>query len=192
MTRERLPGVRLLLARHPMVRPVAQPVVRESRRVVAIGQFKPTRDLDLLTGLGVELRARGYKTEIYGQGWPNIVGWDVESKYLEEQQINDILSGSGALILPYRNYYQSGVAIRAVENLCPVVGDANEFLADLMGSSYPGYVEVGGVEAWIKAVESVTRAPIDMISIAEDFLARVDDDWRDVLAFMRHDRPGSE
>lgn len=125
------------LLAHPMLPPVApaaevkmgsadRPVVR------VLGQFKRDRDLGALEGLAKELMSE-VDLEIVGRGWPDIDGWKVDARFVSEQELDHLVEGSDAVVIPYLRFYQSGIAIRALESCTPVVGRASTSLADLYG-----------------------------------------------------------
>jgi glycosyltransferase involved in cell wall biosynthesis len=177
--REFLPHARIVQARHPIRNPRFMRTPPEERRAVVIGQYKPARDLDLLRRLGPRLMELGWSTTIHGTGWPDVEGWTLDSRYIPEEEFDDLLSGASVLILPYRYYFQSGVAIRAVENGCPVVGRASDFLVDLLGEGYAGLLPVASdIEDWIGAVQSAAESDASLRRIATDYRMKVDRDWR--------------
>ena len=60
---------------------------RPLENVTVLGQFKPSRDLDLLPALATELRAQGFRPVIKGSGWPQIPGWDVDARFLYKGRV---------------------------------------------------------------------------------------------------------
>jgi GT2 family glycosyltransferase len=126
------------LLAHPMLPPVAldakaaeQATVR--RPVVRVlGQFKRDRDLGALEALARELTS-DVDLEIVGRGWPSLDGWKVDSRFVSEQELDELVKSSDAIVIPYLRFYQSGIAIRALEANTPVVGRAATSLADLYG-----------------------------------------------------------
>lgn len=130
-------------------RPAVSPVVR------VLGQYKPARDLELLEAFACDPRTDGWQLEVRGRGWPAIPGWDVEDRFLSELEMDQLLSTADAVIVPYTHYYQSGVAVRAIEMRSGVVGAPTGFLREMLGDNYPGLVQGDSVAAWIDAVERV-------------------------------------
>ncbi|WP_461172271.1 glycosyltransferase [Arthrobacter sp. Z1-9] len=150
------------LLAHPMFPPATpkravgdrateRPVVR------VLGQFKRDRDLGALESLARELRSE-VDLEIVGRGWPELEGWKVDARFVSEQELDDLVQSSDAIVIPYLRFYQSGIAIRALEANTPVVGRAATSLADLYGQESKLLVrehpQTGIVEAhaWAEAV----------------------------------------
>ena len=76
----------------------------------------------------------GFELRIRGRGWPQIAGWDVDSDFLPEETLKLEIESAAALLLPYSYYFQSGVAVRAIESSLPVVGRRHDFLEAMLGS----------------------------------------------------------
>lgn len=127
---------------HPMLPPVAPEVAPDAeagmraaaRRPVVrvLGQFKRDRDLGALEVLARELKAE-VDLEVVGRGWPDLPGWKVDSRFVSELELDELVKSSDAIVIPYVRFYQSGIAIRALESNTPVVGRAATSLADLYG-----------------------------------------------------------
>lgn len=142
---------------HPFVdRPV--PVVDRSPVALVAGQFKPERDLSTLRALAPRLAAAGLVPRIVGAGWPEIPGWQLESRFLDEAELDEELASAAVVLLPYQRVYQSGIAVRAAETGTPVVGRADTNLVELFGVDWPGLVDpaVPDVAAWEEAVARTT------------------------------------
>jgi hypothetical protein len=129
------------------------------QRVSVIGQWKPARDVDLLRQLGPALRARGSEPAITGRHWPDVEGWDVRSAFVSEETIEEELRATTCVVLPYKHFFQSDVAVRALEAQVPVVGPRQPFLEDLFGADWPGLVSSAAPEAWLDAVATVQALP---------------------------------
>lgn len=132
---ERLPHHHIDLALHPMLN--EQSTLSKSPRpsVLVAGQYKTERDLELLSDLGPQLRAAGWRTHIVGRGWPEVNGWEVDARFVSEEEFDDILGKAWVLLMPYKNYFQSGIAIRALEQGTLTVGPRSSFLEALYGPS---------------------------------------------------------
>jgi hypothetical protein len=145
---------------HPMLEPETHAPGR-SKRVLVLGQHKDTRDVAVLEELAPLLRARGLEPVIVGRGWPDLSGWDVDSRFVSEDEFRDQLRDSAVLLLPYTLVYQSGVAVRAAEAAVPVVAARDTNVRDLYGDDWPGLVDHGharGADAWAEAVDRVLAA----------------------------------
>ena len=175
------PRADIRYVRHPIVTDTVRPqdaaAEREPATAVVLGQYKPARDVDLLAALGPALRAAGWRTEIHGRGWPAVTGWDVHPSFLAEDDVDRLLRRATVLVVGYRHYYQSGVAVRAVENGCPPVGVGTGFLTDLLGAGHPALLPDGaGVDDWVRGCH--TAAALTASATAADYRDRADADWR--------------
>lgn len=173
-------GSTAALAYHPILTNAKGSPRTVRPRVAVLGQYKPARDIDILVQLAKNLKGSDYDLTITGRGWPPVDGWHVEDRFLSEAELDSILSESSAVVLPYSVYWQSGIAIRAVEHRTHVVGKPTEFLTTLMGADYPGLVRDGAHHAWADAVHAVISAgPCDA---HERYRSIVDESWRLALA----------
>jgi GT2 family glycosyltransferase len=180
-------GVGQTVLEHPMVPPTnlsarrfvnsAQPVVR------VLGQFKQDRDLDVLRDLATQL-GRDYVLEVVGRGWPPITGWTVDSRFVSESELDELIQSSDAIVIPYKRFYQSGIAIRALELGTPIVGRADTSLSGIYGKSSKLLVrglesEGGDTHAWRAAVEyAVTEGATEAAAAAEEKFAAVYREWQ--------------
>ncbi|MBO9523184.1 MAG: glycosyltransferase [Nocardioidaceae bacterium] len=126
--------------------------------VLVAGQYKPSRDTALLRDLGAASTALDLR--IVGRGWPEIPGWTVEERFVSEAELDAAMAAAGAVLVPYRYYFQSGIAARACELGVPVVARRHEFIASLYGAGWPGFVEepAGDVRGWVRALERTLGA----------------------------------
>lgn len=140
------------LVPHPMLKPkLAQQDVSELPLVRVFGQYKPDRDLESLAAVG---RALGGSAvlEVYGRGWPNIDCWHVFPGFLDEKRLTELMVESSVILIPYKNFFQSGIAIRALELGIPFVGPRASVLADMVDQESPLLVHEGGSHLWLDAV----------------------------------------
>jgi hypothetical protein len=175
----RLPSVML----HPIAdhRPQVTRGYREGVVLVA-GEFKPTRDVQLLERLGPKLRDAGLLPTIRGRGWPTIPGWDVVSEFVTEEQFEAALQEADALLVPYTRYWQSGVAIRALELSVPTVGLRTSFLELLLGDDYPALVPPPGTaDEWFDTITRTASSPPDMEQRRVAYQRIADETWRATL-----------
>jgi hypothetical protein len=155
----------LTLVPHPMLPPAAsakepavngEPGIRP--RVRVLGQYKADRDIDLLTSLAGKLGSK-YCLDIVGRGWPAVPGWNVDARFVPEDELEELILTSDAIVIPYKRFYQSGIAIRALEHGTPVVGRVETSLGELYRPESRLLVaaenEVPGLEAeaWVSALE---------------------------------------
>lgn len=150
--------------------------------VLVCGQYKPARDMGLLTELGYQLSERGFRPVIAGRGWPLLPSWQVISRFLPEAELDRRMAESAAVLVPYSHFYQSGIAVRAMELGVPVVGPDHPFLAELFGADWPGLVADGTADQWAAAVEAVTGRGADVERSAKQFRVHCEREWSDYFA----------
>ena len=173
---------RIQLAPHPMRAPDQMNLAHAGRRVLVLGQYKPARDLGVMAAIAPALRAGGWEPTVAGRGWPPIPGWTVIDRFLTEKEFLELLGSSSAVLLPYRYYFQSGVALRALESGVPVVGRQTGFLISIFGTDFPGSVnEWDEPAAWLAAVEAAGSARAEQLSSAADYSARGVAEWTALL-----------
>ena len=169
---------RLHLLPHPMRAPDLGKSIRLGRRVLVLGQFKPARDLEVMACIAPDLRAAGWEPTVAGRGWPPIAGWDVINRFLAEEEFHTLLESSAVVLLPYRYYFQSGVAMRALEAGVPVVGRQTGFLTSVFGTDFPGVVNNWNEPAdWLAAVIAASSARTEQMLAATAYAARGAAEW---------------
>lgn len=153
---------------HPILRP-RQPNELHTRggsdkvRVVSVlGQFKAERDTDLLRSLAM-LSPSDWLLRVVGRGWPAIEGWEVDSRFVPEEEFDEIIQASDVVLIPYRRFYQSGVAVRCLENCTPVVGPAESSLSDLLGAD-SALLAGDSVSSWLDAIEYAFGMPSTQVA----------------------------
>lgn len=164
---------------HPLLRSrvVGGRESRSSRTVLVCGQHKPARDLGLLRVLGRVLRQRGYHPVIAGRGWPEVSEWDIVEGFLPERELDRRISSSAAVLIPYSRFYQSGIAVRAVEFGIPVVGPDHPFLRDLLGGQWPGLVGTDDALSWADAVDKVASDSDLVVTAGRLSRRRCEQEW---------------
>lgn len=146
------------LAPFPVGRRATSHIARR-RSVLVAGQFKDARDTDLMESLGKTLSG-AMPLLVRGRGWPEIAGWEVEARFLSEAELNAELQAAGVVLIPYERYFQSDIAVRAVESGAPIAARRHEFMESLLGSDWPGLVDGDGAEAWVDAITAVMGVAI--------------------------------
>ncbi|AZZ51155.1 hypothetical protein C1I64_03255 [Rathayibacter festucae DSM 15932] len=171
---------------HPIrnVSPPQEDLERGSA-VRVLGQFKPDRDTALLEAIAAA-GPKGAALEVWGRGWPKITGWDVHDGYVSEERLDELIRTAGAILIPYRRFYQSGIAMRALECRVPFVGPSESSLADLYGPASPLLVAPGdaqNVSAWWDAIRAAGAASPDELDaaahVASRQVARAWESWLD-------------
>ncbi|MBS3180073.1 MULTISPECIES: glycosyltransferase [unclassified Pseudoclavibacter] len=176
---------KVLYVPHPMLEPTPRLVNPAGDRVVRVlGQYKPTRDLDLLEKLGARLTEQGVRGEIVGRGWPQIQNWTVRAEFVSEEELDLLVATAGAVLVPYTKYWQSGLAIRAAEHSVPVVGAAGGFLDELLGTHNSGLVaDVDDLDEWTTALVTVLSdaATTTSSDSAVSYFRQARTGWTDLL-----------
>jgi len=168
---------------HPIL-PEAPRSRQPSGEVLVFGQYKPARDTDLLVRLGPALREAGLVPHIVGRGWPKLEGWECDDRFVDEADVAKVLRHAAAVLIPYKHYYQSGVAVRAIESGTPVVGIRTKFLEEYLGVDWVGLIEPGAeaTNAWVDAIERAMAVSSDeLISLAEQSRSEVVNGWEEAL-----------
>jgi glycosyltransferase involved in cell wall biosynthesis len=145
--RQQMPATTLLQFRHPPFGFDLPPVVRKEGlpRLLCFGRLLPYKGLDLLADAlaslphRVDVRVVGSGPETASlQALRASPGVSVENRWVAETEIGALLAWSDALILPYREASQSGVAAAAMAAGRPViatrVGGLQEQLAGASGA----------------------------------------------------------
>ncbi|MDT0168126.1 glycosyltransferase [Pseudarthrobacter sp. BRE9] len=186
-------GKTQVLLRHPMFAPredARATQTRKNRRPVlrVLGQYKQDRDLEVLRLLSSDLREQ-FELEIVGRGWPDIEGWRVDARFVSELELDELVRGSDAILIPYKRFYQSGIAVRALEWGTPVVGRAGTSLDGLYGEGSRLLVAEddndGGLDvaAWSSAIRyAVTAGGQEAAEASRHHFDDVLADWESWLA----------
>ncbi|WP_125776228.1 hypothetical protein [Antribacter gilvus] len=157
-----LTGVTPIVVPHPVARPAPTPTElpdRTRRPVRVLGQHKTAREVSSLHAIATGLGG-ACALEIKGRGWGEVSGWDVDSRFLSDEEFDSAIATSGCLVLPYARFYQSGVAVRALEHGVPVVARRHPHLEELFGASWPGFVEDEDWPAAVRRALSLSRTSI--------------------------------
>ncbi len=177
----------MILLPHPML-PVGDAVQGRTGgtgrpTVRVLGQYKPDRDVALLEELATRLTPK-YNLEIVGRGWPAVNGWTVDARFVSEGELDELIATSDAIIIPYKRFYQSGIAIRALEQAVPIVGRAGTSLRGLYGPQSRLLVTESGeqrdtsIAGWIGAIEhAVGQGRTEAALAGKLFHADASRDW---------------
>jgi len=138
----------------PLPHPILEPEIRSSRPekviVRVLGQYKADRDIDLLREIAEGGPASRYA--ITGCGWPELEGWQVDDRFVPEDELDRLIRSASVVLIPYRRFFQSGIAVRCLELGTPVVGPKNSSLRELLTTH--DYLLAGqSREDWSRAVE---------------------------------------
>lgn len=149
---------RAMLVQHPINLDYSRRSPRTPRNSLLVaGQYKITRDVEAMTRLGQ--RDHGIDLRLVGSGWPRIPGWNVVDRFVSELELDEQILSSGAVLMSYTRYSQSGVAIRALQCAVPVIGVAHAQLRYLYGDNYPGIVDCLSPDEVVGAYRRVQELP---------------------------------
>ncbi len=182
--RELLPGGRIFDVAHPVRTTQVRHAEGTSPKVVVAGQFKPVRDLEMLRWLGPRLRRRGYIPQIIGRGWPaDLEGWDIDSRFVSEAELDQVLGSAAAVVIPYKRYFQSGIMLRALEQGTLSISPNTSFARQVLGASSGCVLEDSeDGSAWLDAIDSVVGQPEQVADVFDRYKDLCDDSWRSLIA----------
>ena len=167
----------VVMAPHPILPPTDTSTPRGTQ-VRVLGQWKPARDMSPLQALASDPALDGQR-EIVGRGWPDVSGWKVDARFLSENDLDRQISEASAVVLPYERYFQSGIAVRCLEQRTPVVGRPHPFLSDLFGDDWPGTV---AGDDWSSGVMRASQQdPQALAQRHSAYWERCVDAWRGLL-----------
>jgi hypothetical protein len=156
-------------------------------RVLVIGQYKPDRDLELLRHIGTHLHDEA-NLLIAGRGWPNIKYWNTVDRFLSESEFFDEIASASVVLIPYRRFFQSGVAVRCIEMGIPFIGPKGSSLEELVGSDSLMVQDIENKDAWINAIEKVLKTgAVEMESTRVRCLEMCHTQWSKWLSTMRNE-----
>ena len=117
--------------------------------VRVLGQWKSSRDIEAMKSVAAAAYDGNPRFEVVGRGWPEVDGWSVDNRFVPEAELDNLIHSSQVVLIPYSRFYQSGIAIRALENNRVTVGPADSSLADILGADSPCLVHDAD---WVGAV----------------------------------------
>jgi hypothetical protein len=179
-------GWRTTTLPHPIRRPADRGGALEGLRLTVLGQWKPARSIVPLRALAAATEWHG-RRDVVGRGWPEVDGWSVESRFVTEAELSARIDSSACVVLPYDRYFQSGIAVRCLEQLTPVVGQRHPFLQDLFGNDWPGLVDDDDWPAAVARVREVSPQELD--NRRQVYWARCTNAWKSFL--RQHAMPGN-
>jgi hypothetical protein len=139
--------------------------------VAVVGQYKRDRNLELLEEMASVADGRAV-LRVHGRGWPSIAGWNVDQVIRECQVV----------LIPYKRFYQSGVAVRALELSTPVVGPCDSSLSDMFDRCVGNLATSSSPEEWWARVERArATAPEDLRADHAAYSEKVAQGWAHLL-----------
>ncbi|MBY6683244.1 hypothetical protein HQ312_19475 [Rhodococcus sp. BP-316] len=189
---ERATGMKSIIARHPIAVPVVALRSGTDRQPVRVlGQYKTARDLSVLEALAQDGTCNNEVLEIHGRGWPIVRGWTVRDEFVPEEDFTRLITSSSCIVIPYAHFYQSGIAVRALENSVPVVGPRHEHLETLYGRDWPGLVDDNNT--WSMAMRAVVEHENDTLpGRAAKYRAEACVDWGNLAELLVSDWRGDD
>ena len=161
--RKALPRAALKTLPHPMIEPVPAPARPAQLNIRVLGQYKEDRDLELLRQLATVTTDAMFS--ISGRGWPRVDGWEVDDRFVPEDELDNLIKTASVVLIPYRRFFQSGIAVRCLELGTPVVGPRHSSLRELLRRN-PALLADTEPEDWTRAVESA-------LQLSSDEMARI-------------------
>jgi hypothetical protein len=132
----------------PMLPPtVGRRSARERPIVRTLGQFKPDRDLDALRAVAAGMPDADL--QIVGRRWPAVQGWSVRDEFVPERELAELIDTADVVVIPYRRFFQSNIAVRCLESGTPVVGPSGTSLETMLRAA-PGLLVSD--DEWLAAV----------------------------------------
>ena len=148
-----LPSVRVLP--HPMLPPLPSTGPLDEVVVRVLGMYKIDRDIESLR-LIASCGPSDWRYEIVGRGWPTVPGWHVDDRFVDEDEFDDLIRTSSVILIPYKRFFQSGVAVRSLELGTPVVGPKESSLSSLLEEKGAWLVTDDG---WLDSIRAAAKAP---------------------------------
>lgn len=176
-------GVESELAGHPIASANSVTISGDRSRSFSIrvmGQFKASRTLTPLYQIAESESIRRFQLEVHGSKWPAVPGWDVTGKFVPEDEFDTLIRTANCVVIPYSQFFQSGVAVRCLEAGIPIVAPRHEHIEALYGSDWPGIVDSDN--DWASAVLRVQHANADEIQgLANRARNASDDSWSKLM-----------
>lgn len=112
-------------------------------------------------------------------------------RFLPDVEFEALLASSAAVLIPYKFYFQTGVALRALEAGTPVVGRPTGFLTSIFGESFPGAVERwSDPRSWHSAVQAAVEQRDVQLVRAKIYAALGDRQWAELVTGSRGRKGG--
>ena len=136
---------------------VSKTVPRARPLVLVFGQYKVDRDIPLMEEIAVQLDGR-FDLQVVGRGWPAVSGWEVTAAFVPESEVSELLESADVVLVPYRRFFQSGVALRCIESGTPVVAPARSSASTLL-ESIPELLAGPTAGDWVRAIKAAVDIP---------------------------------
>lgn len=129
------------------------------------GRIEPYKGLDLLAQIVELLRARGNMVPVVvaGKGDDPSLGKlaaienvSIINRFVEEEELDRLISGAAVCLVPYKSATQSGVIVKAYSFCKPVVAFDVGALSEYVVNGKTGkLVEAGDIRGFVEAIETV-------------------------------------
>jgi hypothetical protein len=154
-----VPRMEIVELPHPMMEPRSGKTHHDGETVLRVlGQYKADRDLSALEEIAATCDSR-WRFEIIGRGWPEVRGWGVKDEFVSEDGLDELIHTSDVVIIPYKRFFQSGIALRCLENGTAVVGPRDSSLEVLLGVDSGWLAHAGD---WKSAIETAVGSGLKM------------------------------
>jgi glycosyltransferase involved in cell wall biosynthesis len=187
-----LPPGRLSSSARLVLHPIQEERTRQTRlststatTVRVLGQYKPDRDVEIMTALARKSGLADVSLEVVGRGWPAVPGWTIDDRFVPEEELDRLIESSSAVLIPYHRFYQSGIAVRALELGTPVVGPRDSSLQDLFEGADDLLVAAGEASlparagAWEKSIRAALDSPANrMAEMRAGAVSRTTRSWQ--------------
>jgi hypothetical protein len=156
----------------------APQVAGRQQNIRVLGQYKVDRDIQGLMRLATNAPPE-WRLEIIGRGWPPVDGWHICNEFVTEGRFDELIRTSHAVLIPYSRFFQSEVAVRALEWGVPVVGPYDSSLQIALGDDCGWLVKDGD---WGSAVTAAVQEDRDQVFLkSRNLYNRVIEDWSNML-----------
>ncbi|MDH2443001.1 hypothetical protein QDR37_03480 [Amnibacterium sp. CER49] len=185
-----LTGISAKVVLHPVMAVSSEVAFTEEAATIRVlGQFKSARDVGILERIARDDRLSHFRLQIWGRGWPAVAGWEVHDLFVPEADFRRLIQGAAGVIIPYQHFYQSGVMVRALEALVPVICVRHPQLVELYGADYPGIVDDTSADGWLASIaEAVSVSKQSMQYRLARALERCSETWTDLLGEVSRTR----
>lgn len=106
-----------------------------------------------------------------------MAGWEVDDRFVPEAELDDLIRSASVVLIPYRRFFQSGVAVRCLETGTPFVGPSDSSLSDLLSERLDLLAESSSAD-WIRAIRAALGvSEHEMTSISAQARGRAAHEW---------------
>lgn len=165
---------RVVRVKHPITdnKPRMPRTVNRPKVVRVLGRYKNDRDLTALREVATSMA--GGVFEIHGRGWPPVPGWSVRDQFVSEEDLDDLIGTADLVLIPYKRFYQSGIAVRCFENGTAFVGPKHSVLQEMI---FPN-VALLADDSWPTACRAgLELDPLFLEACRRNYIRHSDAEW---------------